>query len=232
MTSILIIDDEPQIRRFLRIGLGSQGYHISEAADGKSGLEQAVLSSPQLIILDLGLPDLDGQAVLRSLREFFHGPVIILSVRAREEEKVMALDGGANDYVVKPFGIQELLARIRALLRNADKDAQIQQEFNDGNLYFNLQTRRVSLQGKTVHLSRKEFELLELLSRHPDRVMTQRQIISRLWGDSHLEDSHYLRILVKKLRSKLMDNPGAPRYIETEPGVGYRFLSGTQSGKT
>ena len=226
MNKLLIIDDEPQIRRFLRIGLSSQGFTISEAENGKDGIEQAVLVAPQLIILDLGLPDMDGMDVLVALRRIFQGPIIILSVRNREDEKVAALDNGANDYVVKPFGIQELLARIRVLLRSTETSPLMVTEYDDGVLYFDVPGHRVSLQGKPVHLSRKEFDLLELLIQHQDRVLTQRQIISHLWGESHLDDAHYLRILVKKLRNKLNDNPSTPRYIETEPGVGYRFLSG------
>ncbi|MCB1669988.1 MAG: response regulator transcription factor [Gammaproteobacteria bacterium] len=227
MTRVLVIDDEPQIRRFLSIGLGSQGYEIMEAASGRQGLEEAALQSPQLVILDLGLPDMDGMDVLGVLREFYNGPVIILSVRAWEQEKVAALDAGANDYVVKPFGINELLARIRALLRLHDSAAAVISEYQSGGLKLNIPRHRVTLDGEPVHLSRKEFDLLRLLIENSDRIVTQSQIIGRLWGDSHLEDTHYLRILVKKLRSKLQDNPATPRFIETEPGVGYRFLSDT-----
>ena len=225
VTRILVIDDEPQIRRFLNIGLGSQGYEIVEASSGEQGLEQAALQSPQLIILDLGLPDLDGMEVLGTLREFYSGPVIILSVRSREQEKVAALDSGANDYVVKPFGINELLARIRALLRLHDHGAVALTEFESKGLKINIPQHRVSLDGEDVHLSRKEFDLLKLLIEHSDQIVTQSQIIDRLWGKSHLEDTHYLRILVKKLRGKLQDSPENPRFIETEPGVGYRFLT-------
>ncbi len=230
MTGILIIDDEPQIRRFLNIGLGSQGYEILEASSGKQGLEQAALHSPQLVILDLGLPDMDGMEVLRVLRDFYQGPVIILSVRAREMEKVAALDAGANDYVVKPFGINELLARIRALLRIHDSAEALISEYQCGGLKLNVPQHRVTLDGEPVHLSRKEFDLLRLLIENSDRIVTQAQIISRLWGNTHLNDTHYLRILVKKLRNKLHDDPATPRFIETEPGVGYRFLS--DSGNT
>jgi len=230
MTRVLVVDDEPQIRRFLSIGLGSQGYDIVEAATGQQGLEQAALQSPQLIILDLGLPDLDGMEVLKILREFYEGPVIILSVRAREQEKVAALDSGANDYVVKPFGINELLARIRALLRLHDSPATPRSDFESDGLVVSVPQHRVTLDGEAVHLSRKEFDLLRLLMENGDRIVTQSQILSRLWGKSHLEDTHYLRILVKKLRSKLHDNAASPRFIETEPGVGYRFLSKSRDG--
>jgi two-component system KDP operon response regulator KdpE len=225
MSRVLVIDDEAQIRRFLSIGLGSQGYDIVEAETGAQGLEQAALQAPQLIILDLGLPDRDGMEVLKVLRDFYSGPVIILSVRAREQEKVAALDAGANDYVVKPFGINELLARIRVLLRLHEGAESVVSVFHEGGLQLNVPQHRVSIDGQPVHLSRKEFDLLRLLIENSGRIVTHSQIISRLWGDSHLEDSHYLRILVKKLRHKLHDNPASPRFIETEPGVGYRFLS-------
>jgi two-component system, OmpR family, KDP operon response regulator KdpE len=224
MEKILIIDDEPQIRRFLRIGLGSQGYHILEAETGKKGMELVALESPQLVVLDLGLPDIDGLEVLNSIRDFYQGPILILSVRSRENEKVAALDAGANDYVVKPVGIQELLARIRVLLRSSEVNKLEVSAFREGELQLDVLQHRVTLKGDSLHLSRKEFQLLKLLMEYPDRVLTHRQLISQLWGDSHSEDNHYLRILVKKLRSKLNDDPGAPRYIETEPGVGYRFL--------
>lgn len=224
MTRILVIDDEVQIRRFLRIGLSSQGYEVQEAETGRQGLEQIALDTPNLVILDLGLPDLDGIEVLKSAREFYRGPIVILSVRSKEKEKVAALDNGANDYIVKPFGINELLARIRALLRVQDTAENLLSEFQCGDLHLSIARHRVTLGDRPVQLSRKEFDLLRLLVENQDRVVTHRQIISRLWGDSHLEDTHYLRILVKKLRNKLGDDSGNPRYIETEPGVGYRFL--------
>ncbi|MFM1897465.1 MAG: hypothetical protein RLZZ385_2539 [Pseudomonadota bacterium] len=225
MTRILIIDDEPQIRRFLRIGLGAQGYEVIEAQDGKQGLERAALDAPQLVILDLGLPDQDGSSVLKSLREFFSGPVLVLSVRNQEREIVRLLDAGAQDYIVKPFGINELLARIRVHLREAGSSSQGFTEYQDGDLFVSVPQHKVTVAGTPVQLSRKEFDLLRLLVEHPDRVMTQQQILQHLWGKTHVEDTHYLRILVAKLRAKLGDLPSAPRFIETEPGVGYRFLS-------
>ena len=228
MARILVIDDEAQIRRFLRIGLNSQGYEVLEADSAQSGLEQVTLSSPQLVILDLGLPDLDGMEALRVMREFYTGPVIILSVRAREQEKVAALDAGANDYVVKPFGINELLARIRALLRIHEGATTVLSDYEEDGLKFSLSQHRVTLDGRPIRLSKKEFDLLRLLIENSGRIVTQSQIISSLWGESHLNDTHYLRILVKKLRAKLSDEPGNPRFIETEPGVGYRFLSHDQ----
>ncbi len=224
MATILIIDDEPQIRRFLRIGLVAQGYEVLEAASGAEGLSSAALGRPDLVVLDLGLPDIDGQEVLRELRETFIGPVIMLSVRNQERDKVTALDAGANDYVVKPFSIQELLARIRVLLRSRSEDAGDISGFDDGHLRICFQDHRVSLDGVPVKLSRKEFALLRMLVRAQGRIVTQRQILSTLWGDSHLDDTHYLRVFIGKLRSRLKDRPGAPRYLETEPGVGYRFI--------
>lgn len=228
MSRILIIDDEPQIRRFLRISLTSQGYDVIEAETGEAGLASAGVENPQLVILDLGLPDREGHEVLQVLREFFEGPIIVLSVRYRESEKVKALDAGANDYVVKPFGIQELLARIRSLLKLFEGVENIPAVYADGNLTIDLINRRVTIEGSEVRLSKKEFELLKTLMTHPGRIVTQQQLLQQIWGPAHKEDSHYLRIFVAKLRSKLKDSPTEPRYIETEPGVGYRFLGQQQ----
>ncbi len=194
--TILVIDDEPQIRKFLRISLVSQGYKVLEAGTGAEGLAQAALNKPDLLVLDLGLPDMDGQQVLREFREWATAPVLVLSVRASEGQKVEALDGGANDYVTKPFGIQEFLARVRALLRQAP-----------------------------AALTRKEYAVLAQLARHPGRVITQQQLLKDIWGPTHTEDSHYLRIVVGHLRQKLADDPTRPRFIVTEAGVGYRLVS-------
>jgi two-component system KDP operon response regulator KdpE len=225
MPRILIIDDEPQIRRFLTICLESQSYEVCEADSAQSGLEQAALGSPDLIIMDLGLPDLDGQELLVKLRDFYQGPVIVLSVRDSEREKVTALDNGANDYVQKPFGANELLARIRSVLRTFTGVDVQPAVYDDGHLYVNLSERRVRLGGQDTRLSKKEFELLSCLMEHPDRIVTQQQLLKRIWGAHHQHDTHYLRIFVGRLRSKLGDNPTDPRYIETEAGVGYRFIS-------
>lgn len=224
MNSILLIDDEPQIRRFLRIGLSAQHYEVLEADTARKGLELAVLQSPRLIILDLGLPDMDGQQLLLQLREFYSGPIIILSVRNREAEKVQALDAGANDFVVKPFGIQELLARVRNLLRQQGDVQVVPEVFDDGHLRVDIAQRQVLLQGLPVRLSRKEFDLLRVLMSYRGRIVTQRQLLTEVWGKAHLEDTHYLRILMARLRTRLADDPASPRYLETEPGVGYRFL--------
>jgi len=224
MNKILIIDDEPQIRRFLQIGLTAQGYVISESAEGRTGLSMAAETNPDLIILDLGLPDLDGQVVLQKLRDFYHQPVIILSVRNSEAEIVKALDTGANDYVVKPFGIQELLARIRGLLKAFGPSVESVMSFQDERVSIDLNERRLQVDGELIKLSRKEFELLKRLINNAGRLITQQQLLREIWGRTHIEDTHYLRIFIARLRTKLGDDPTNPRYIETEPGVGYRFL--------
>ena len=223
-STLLVIDDEPQIRKFLRISLSAQGYRVIEAANGREGLEQAALVQPDLVVLDLGLPDLDGQEVLRELREWSSVPVLVLSVRASEGEKVLALDGGANDYVTKPFGIQEFLARVRVLLRQAGEgEPQREARVDSGDLSVDFAYRRVSLAGQEIALTRKEYAVLALLARHLGRVVTQQQLLRDIWGPSHAEDSHYLRVVVGHLRHKLGDDPAAPRFIVTEAGVGYRL---------
>ncbi len=224
MNKILIIDDEPQIRRFLQIGLTSQSYTVVVADSGNQGLAMSTLEQPNLIILDLGLPDMEGIEVLTTLREFSNCPVIVLTARDKEIEKVKLLDAGANDYVVKPFGIQELLARIRALLRDTGNSEQAKSIFDDGRLHLDILKHKVAVRGEEIHLSRKEFKLLSILVENENRVMTQKQLMDQIWGKSHENDTHYLRILVKKLRTKLSDDAGNPEFIETEPGVGYRFL--------
>ena len=223
-STILVIDDEPQIRKFLRISLVSQGYKVLEAATGMDGLSLAALSKPDLLVLDLGLPDLDGQQVLSEFREWSAVPVLVLSVRASESQKVMALDAGANDYVTKPFGIQEFLARVRALLRQASSTDQPEAVFECGPLRVDLAYRRVLLDDTEIALTRKEYAVLAQLARHPGRVITQQQLLKDIWGPTHTEDTHYLRIVVGHLRQKLGDDPTAPRFIATEAGVGYRLL--------
>lgn len=225
MTRVLVVDDEPQIRRFLRIGLTAQAYEVIEADTAAAALQRVVLDSPDLVILDLGLPDQDGQSLLKELRGIYSGPVLVLSVRDQERDKVAALDSGANDYVVKPFGIQELLARLRALLRTSSGVEPPLANYNDGNLEIDFVDHSAMLDGESLRLTRKELALLSLLVRAQGRLVTQKQILVELWGSHHAGDTHYLRILVARLRAKLKDQPGAPRYIETEPGVGYRFLS-------
>ncbi|UVE19288.1 response regulator [Pseudomonas sp. LS44] len=221
--TILVIDDEPQIRKFLRISLSAQQYRVLEAANGAEGLAQAALAKPDLLVLDLGLPDMDGQQVLSELRQWSQVPVLVLSVRASEGEKVLALDGGANDYVTKPFSIQEFLARVRVLLRQADNGEQAPAQVSSGPLTIDFAYRRVSLDGVEIALTRKEYAVLAQLARHLGRVVTQQQLLKDIWGPTHAEDSHYLRVVVGHLRQKLGDDPAAPRFIVTEAGVGYRL---------
>ena len=201
--TLLVIDDEPQIRKFLRISLASQGYKVIEAATGAEGLAQAALSKPDLVVLDLGLPDMDGQQVLRELREWSAVPVLVLSVRASEVQKVDALDGGANDYVTKPFGIREFLARIRALLRQTSQADAVQSSVSFGPLVVDFAFRKVTLDGAEVALTRKEYALLAQLAGHPGRVITQQQLLKDIWGPTHVDDTHYLRIVVAHVRQKL-----------------------------
>lgn len=222
---ILVIDDEPQIRRFLDIGLRAQGYRVALADSAHTGLDLLATEGAELVILDLGLPDRDGQAVLADLRQWSQVPVIVLTVRGGEAEKVAALDAGANDYVTKPFGVQELMARVRGLLRtHAMPEGSAPPVYDDGRLRIDLARREVALEGVAVTLSRKEYALLALLVRHAGRVVTQPQLLREVWGPTHQEDTHYLRILVAKLRQKLGDDAASPRWIATEPGVGLRFL--------
>lgn len=221
---ILVIDDEPQIRRFLEISLRAQGYTVALAENGEAGLVVLATQGADLVMLDVGLPDRDGLEVLRELRGWSKVPVIMLTVRAGEAEKVAALDGGANDYVTKPFGVQELMARVRGLLRTHAHPAETAPVFDDGRLRIDLLRREVELEGEPVALTRKEYALLAMLLQHAGRVVTQPQLLREVWGPTHQEDTHYLRILVGKLRHKLGDDAAAPRYIATEPGVGLRFI--------
>lgn len=224
---VLVIDDEPQIRRFLRISLGSQGFEVLEAPSGALGLGQAAAGGIDLVLLDLGLPDMDGQAILESLRQHSDVPVIILSVREQEDEKVRALDNGANDYVTKPFGIRELLARIRAVLRRHQgaSTAPDSSRYRHGGLVIDLESRSVLLDGSVVHLTPKEYAVIEHLVRHAGRVVTQTQLLREIWGPVHAHDTHYLRIVISKLRHKLGDDPQSPTLLQTEAGVGYRLLT-------
>ncbi len=222
---ILLVDDEAAIRKFLRIGLQAQGYQVLEADCGEAALRLAALEQPDLVVLDLGLPDLDGQEVLTRLREWSAVPVLVLSVRAGEKDKVQALDNGANDYVSKPFGVQEFLARVRALLRSRPAGEKPAAALASGPLRVDFAFRRVTLDDQEISLTRKEYAVLEALARHPGMVVTQQQLLRDIWGPTHIEHSHYLRIVIAHLRQKLGDDPAAPRLIITEAGVGYRLIA-------
>jgi two-component system, OmpR family, KDP operon response regulator KdpE len=220
---ILIVEDEAQIRKFLHISLQAHGYTVLEARLGEDGLAQCASQQPELVILDLGLPDVDGQDFIARLREWSEVPVIVLSVRASETEKVRALDAGANDYVTKPFGINELMARIRSVLRGSQASQAAQPVFESQGLHVDLLQREVMVDGATIHLSKKEYELLRLLISHPAQVLTHQQILREVWGPAQQNETHYLRVLMGQLRQKLGDDPTHPRFIVTVQGVGYRL---------
>jgi two-component system KDP operon response regulator KdpE len=223
MARILIVDDEPQIRRFLRISLGANGHEVLEAENAAEGIAQAQAKTVDLVILDLGLPDMDGQEVITTLREASKVPIIVLSVRSEEVDKVEALDRGADDYVVKPFGIGELMARVRAALRPRAEDGQKAEVLQVGSLRMDFARRVVTRDGEEVRLSKREYELLQFLAASPDHVLTHKQILKSLWGPAHVEDTTYLRAYINQLRQKLEVDPSSPRLILTEPGVGYRL---------
>ena len=221
---VLLIEDEPQIRRFLRTALASQAFEVFEADNGERGLIEAGTRRPDVVILDLGLPDMDGIEVVRRLRAWTTIPIIVLSARAREVAKIAALDEGADDYLTKPFGVGELLARIRAALRrSAGGRGHEQNEFTLANLKMDLARRRVYVDGAEIHLTPIEYRLLGVLVRNAGRVMTHRQLLREVWGPTHSEDSHYLRIYMAQLRHKLERDPSQPRLLLTEAGVGYRL---------
>jgi len=224
---ILIVDDEAQIRKFLRIALEASGFEVVEASGGAEGIARCATAAPTLVVLDLGLPDMDGKEVVRRIREWSEVPILVLSVRQSETEKVASLDAGANDYVVKPFGIAELLARVRALLRGRTQPG-VQQasEIVVGALTVDLARHEVHLDGEAVKLTRKEFELLRVLAQNVGRILTHGQILREVWGKAHEHDTQYLRVFVSQLRQKLHDDPADPRFILNEPGVGYRMLDG------
>jgi two-component system KDP operon response regulator KdpE len=222
-TRILVVDDEPQIRRFLKPALEAAGYEVVEAETGSEGLRLATTRAPELVILDLGLPDIDGKEVIAKLRAWSPVPIIVLSARDREAEKIEALDLGADDYVEKPFGIGELTARIRSALRQRRGiDREIQEIAADG-LMIDAVRRLVSRDGTAIHLTPKEYELLLLLARHAGRVVTHRTLLTSVWGPAHAHDLQYLRVLVGQLRAKVERDPAQPRVVQTEAGVGYRF---------
>ncbi|MGE5548598.1 MAG: response regulator [Solirubrobacterales bacterium] len=225
---ILVVDDEPQIRKFLRIALGANGYRVEEAENGAKGLQMALGQAPALVILDLGLPDMEGHEVISAIRAQSDLPIIVLSVRSDEMDKVEALDRGADDYVVKPFGVAELMARVRAVLRARAARDHKREVLTIGPLRIDL-ARRFVLKGEAeIHLSRKEWELLLFLARRPDHVLTHKQILREVWGPAHVDDTAYLRVYINQLRQKLEDDPAVPSLIVTDPGVGYRLKLGEE----
>ena len=221
--TVLVIDDEIQIRRLLHIGLEAGGYRVFAAATGQEGLAEAAHRRPDIIVLDLGLPDMDGVTVLTRLREWTNVPVLVLSVRDREDDKIAALDHGADDYLTKPFGTGELLARLRVALRHAAPtiDTAV---FRSGPVTVDLTARTVEFHGKPVKLTATEYALLALFIRHSGKVLTHRQILKEVWGPNYVEQTHYLRVYLAHLREKLEDNPSAPELLLTESGVGYRLM--------
>jgi two-component system, OmpR family, KDP operon response regulator KdpE len=221
---VLVVDDEPQIVRALRTALAASGYEVVTASTGGEALAQATASEPELVILDLGLPDMDGTEVVRQLREWSDVPVIVLSVREGQRDKVGALDAGADDYVTKPFAVGELLARMRAARRRAGGREERPQTLAYGALAVDLERRLVTSDGAPLHLTPTEYALLEAMVTNPGKLLTHEWLLRRVWGRGYHDESHYLRVYVRQLRQKLGDDATSPRFIGTEPGVGYRWL--------
>ncbi|MGN6370960.1 MAG: response regulator [Phycisphaerae bacterium] len=222
--TILLIEDEDPIRKFLRVSLSAHNYRLIESTTGKDGLLQAATARPDLIILDLGLPDIDGIDLTRQLREWSNIPIIIVSARGKEQDKVIALDAGADDYLTKPFSLAELLARLRVALRHHNASpSQPDPIFTTGDLRVDLARREVSLAGKPIHLTPTEYRLLTTLVKHAGRVLTHKQLLAEVWGPHSSQEPHYLRVYMNQLRQKLEPDPAQPRYLLTEPAVGYRL---------
>jgi two-component system KDP operon response regulator KdpE len=219
---VLVVEDEPQMRRFLRASLSSHGFRLVEAGTAKEALALATSQSPEVILLDLGLPDGDGIALTRSLREWSSVPIIVLSARGRESDKVEALDAGSDDYLTKPFGVNELLARMRAALRRASQPAG-SPVIEIGALRVDLARREVTLGERALHLTPNEYRILALLARNPGKVLTHRQILKEVWGPTHAGETHYLRVYMAQLRRKIEADPARPELLITEPSVGYRM---------
>jgi two-component system KDP operon response regulator KdpE len=221
---ILLVEDEPQMRRFLRASLGAHGFRLLEAATAKEAMALATAHNPEVILLDLGLPDGDGIDLARSLREWSRVPIIVISARGREADKVEALDAGSDDYLTKPFGVNELLARIRVALRHAQQaGGQTAPVIEVGPLRLDLARREVTLEGRELHLTPNEYRLLALLAQNAGKVLTQRQILKEVWGPAHTGEIHYVRVYMAQLRRKVEVDPARPRLLVTEPGVGYRL---------
>ena len=221
---VLIVEDESQVMRFLRTSLPSHGYRVVEATTGRQAIVEATMRSPDLVLLDLGLPDIDGVEVTQRLREWCTTPIIVLSARGQESDKIQALDAGADDYLTKPFGVGELLARMRVALRNAARTAAGGESvFETGELKVDLGTRRVFAAGQEVRLTRTEYRLLAALVKNAGKVVTHRQLLREVWGPGSVDQSHYVRVYMGQLRQKLEQDSARPRYLVTETGVGYRL---------
>lgn len=223
LARVLVVDDEPQIRRFLRTSLDAHGYEVVEAVDGRGAIKRTTVEKPDIIVLDLGLPDMEGIEVIKRVREWSDVPIIVLTARNREPDKIEALDGGADDYLTKPFGMGELMARIRAALRHRLQSKGAPPVFKVGSIVVDLVKRLVTRNGDEVKLSPREYDLLRVLVQNAGRVVTHQQILREVWGPAHVEDTQYLRVYVGQLRQKLEPDPDQPRYLLTEPGVGYRL---------
>lgn len=222
---ILVVDDEPAILRAVRTLLERNGFHVETADNGQEALDCYARRAPDLVLLDLGLPDVNGLEMIRSLRQRAGTPILVLSVRGAERDKVAALDLGADDYLTKPFGVDELLARVRVALRHAAHPPRgAEAVFQTGDLEVDVERRRVSVGGREVHLSPTEYELLKAFMAHPDRVLTDTALLRAVWGPEYGSEGHYLHVYVARLRKKIEDDPQKPRYLVTEPGVGYRLL--------
>ncbi|WP_454747200.1 response regulator [Ciceribacter selenitireducens] len=228
LSRILVVDDEPQIQRFLKPSLAAAGYDVIEAATGAEALKAVATQAPDLVILDLGLPDMDGKEVIASLRGWSDIPIVILSARDRESEKIAALDLGADDYVEKPFGIGELTARIRSALRHRGRSEAVPSIMEVDGLTIDPIHRLVSRGSETIRLTPKEYDLLLHLSRHAGRVVTHRTLLTSVWGPAHADDLHYLRVFIGQLRQKIERDPTQPKIVRTEPGVGYRLMPSEQ----
>lgn len=220
---VLVIDDEPQIRRALRVFLEQNHHEVHLAASGEEGLDQAALTLPELVILDLAMPGLNGYEVCKQLRTWSKAPIIILSVRDQEEDKIKALDMGADDFLTKPFGMGELLARMRAVHRRAGSEDIGESDFNVDELHIDFSRRIVTLAGQEIHLTPKEYEMLRYMSMNVNRVLTHRQILTKVWGPEYADDTHTLRVHIANLRNKIEQTPERPKFIHTEPRIGYRF---------
>jgi two-component system, OmpR family, KDP operon response regulator KdpE len=222
---ILLVEDDAHIRRFLRATLVTQGYGLLEVETGEEGLALAAAQVPDLVLLDLGLPDMDGKEVIRRLREWSEVPIIVLTARGQEREKVASLDAGADDYLTKPFGVGELLARIRAAMRRVrmPEPGRVEPVLSLGNVTVDLERRKVTRESEEINLTPIEFKMLSVLIRHRGKVVTHRQLLKEVWGPSYIEQNPYLRIVILNLRRKLEENPTRPHYLITEPGVGYRL---------